>query len=419
MKIKELEQKAIAAIDMPAFLHTLDEWVRVKSLDGEETHMQQVAAKTMEEIGLTVDTWEIDFDEVRRHPAYCEEVIREEGLGVVGVMGNGAGKSLILNGHIDVVPAGDLSNWVYPPWEATVADGNVYGRGALDMKGGLLCGLFAAKAIRDAGISLKGKLLIQSVIGEEDGGVGTLATILRGHHADAAIITEPTELMIAPAHAGALNFRITIPGFAAHGAVRDEGVSAIEKFIPIYQAIMAYEKERNAQIENPLFDAYPLPYPICIGTIKAGNWASTVAESCTFEGRFGLAVGEGSRLARQQFEQMIKEAASEDEWLRENLPTVKWWGGQFESAGIPLDEPIVTVTSQAFSDVTGTQPILQGMPYGADMRLLVRDAGIPTLMFGPGDVRKAHQPDEFVPLADLETVIKTLIVVILRFCGNT
>jgi acetylornithine deacetylase len=285
------------------------------------------------------------------------------------------------------------------------------------MKAGLLCGLFAAKAIKDAGISLNGKLLIHSVIGEEDGGVGTLATILRGHVADAAIVLEPTELTIAAAQAGALNFRITIPGKAAHGAIRYEGVSAIEKFIPIYREIMAYEKARNEAFNDPMFTDYPIPYPICVGTIQAGVWASTVAESCTFEGRFGIAVGENAKEARQAFEAMVADAAGQDEWLAENPPIVTWWGGQFESAGISPTEPIVQVTSDAFTDITGETPVIKGMPYGADMRLLVNNGGVPTLMFGTRGISTAHQPDEHVPLADLETVTRTLVLAILRFCG--
>ncbi|MEM7333281.1 MAG: ArgE/DapE family deacylase [Chloroflexota bacterium] len=411
------EKRALEAIDMAGLLTYLDEIVSLQSLDGVETAVQLNIAQKMRALGMEVDEWQIDFNQVRQHPAYCEEVIRDEGVGVVGIMGNGNGKSLILNGHTDVVPAGDEANWTVDPWRATVKDGNVYGRGALDMKGGLVCAIFAAKAIMDAGIELDGKLMIQAVIGEEDGGVGTLATCLRGYSADAAIIMEPTELMVAPAQAGCLNFRITIPGYAAHGAVRLEGHDPIAKFIPIFQAIMAFEAERNATIKDLRFDNYKLPYPICIGTIQAGNWASTVAECLTFEGRYGVAVEEDADEARRQFEAVVHHAAQNEPFLQENPPKVEWWGGQFESAGIDPSHPIVKTVSDAFSQITGQPPIQQGMTYGADMRLLVRYANTPTIMFGAGDVRKAHQPDEFVPLDELETLVKTLTLTILRMCG--
>ncbi len=412
-----VEERVLAAINIDDLLAFIGQMVAFPSLGGNESPIQRFLANYLQSLGMEVDVWELDFAALSQHPAFSTEIDRAEGLGVVGTTGNGDGKSLIFNGHIDVVPAGDTANWHYPPFEATVANGNVYGRGALDMKGGLACAIFAAKAIRDAGVTLKGKLMIESVIGEEDGGVGALATVVRGYKADAAVIMEPTELMIAPAQAGALNFRITVPGLAAHGAVRDEGVNPIEKFIPIYQALMAFEASRNQQSDNPLFAAYKLPYPICVGTMQAGNWASTVAESLTFEGRFGIAVGEDIPTARKSFEAVVAKIAQSDGWLREHPPTVEWWGGQFESASIPADHPIVTTVGTAFTDITSSEPIYRGMPYGADMRLLVNNGDTPTLMFGPGNVRKAHQPDEYVPVEDLKTVVQTLALTALRFCG--
>ncbi len=412
-----VEERVLAAINMDDLLAFLGQMVAFESLGGNESPIQRFLAEYMQSLGMEVDVWDLDFAALSQHPAFSTEIDRAEGLGVVGTMGNGEGKSLIFNGHIDVVPAGDPANWHTPPWQATVADGNVYGRGALDMKGGLCCALFAAKAIHDAGVTLKGKLMIESVIGEEDGGVGALATVVRGYKADAAVIMEPTELMIAPAQAGALNFRITVPGLAAHGAVRAEGVNPIDKFIPIYQALMRFETERNQQSNNPVVAAYPIPYPICVGTLNAGNWASTVAESLTFEGRFGIAVGEDIPTARKSFEAVVEKVAQADEWLREHPATVEWWGGQFESASIPVDHPIVTTVGTAFTDITGGTPTYQGMPYGADMRLLVNNGNTPTLMFGPGNVRKAHQPDEYVPVEDLAVVVRTLALTALRFCG--
>ena len=347
----------------------------------------------MKRIGLDVDMWELNFDELSKHPAYGEEVERPRGLGLVGTMGKDeGGRSLILNGHVDVVSAGDESRWHYPPYQGTIADGRVYGRGALDMKGGLCCALFAAKAIQDAGIQLNGKLMIESVIGEEDGGVGTLATVLRGYKADGAIIMEPTELIVAPAQAGALSFRVTIPGLSAHGAMREEGVSAIEKFIPVFQALLAFEKERNARLKHPLFTRYELPYALSIGKLIADNWPSSVTESLYFEGRYGVAVGEELTVARQAFEAAVAEAAQADDWLREHPPLVEWWGAQFAPAAIPLDSPILTTVSDAFHNTTGEKAKIEGMTYGADMRLLVNEGQTPTVLFGPGDVRLCPPP---------------------------
>ncbi len=418
--MNQIEQSVLEKLDVDGLLRALDRLVQIPSLDGspEERTVQAETAVLMQSIGLDVDTWEIDFAALQAHPAYTAEVARSSGLGVVGSYGRGAGPTLILNGHTDVVPAGELDRWHFPPWRATYnsADGNVYGRGALDMKGGLCCGLFAVKAIIDAGVQLQGRVLIQAVIGEEDGGAGTLAAVLHGPQADAAIIMEPTELMIAPAQAGAYNFRITIPGKAAHGAMRFEGVDPLEKFLLVYQSILDLEKARNADVAHPLFANYPVPYPICVGKIQGGVWASTVAETLTFEGRYGVKIGEAPAAAKKQLEDWIGTAVQHDPWLRENPPVIEWWGAQFDPAEIAVEEKVVRETAASFQQITGQPAQIQGMPYGADMRLLVNVGGIPTLMFGPGDVRKAHQPDEHVPLTDLKTCAQTLALTILRFC---
>jgi acetylornithine deacetylase len=418
--MKPTEQRVLNAIDVDGMLGYLCDLVTVPSVTGEETAAQEHVAAEMARCGLEVDVWELDFERLRLHPAFSTEIERESGLGVVGVMGDTNardGRSLILNGHVDVVTAGDKANWHYPPWQATIADGRVYGRGAVDMKGGLCCALFAAKALKEAGVRLKGRLLVESVIGEEDGGVGTLAAVLRGYRADGAVVLEPTELVVAPAQAGALNFRVAVPGLAAHGSMREEGVSAIEKFFPVYEALMALERERNRDVQDPLYAQYALPYAICVGRAYGGDWASTVSESFIFEGRFGVAVGEDVAAARRIFEETIARAAEADPWLRDHPPQLEWWGGQFEPASTPVDHAIVETVCGAFSDVSGTAARVAGMTYGADMRLLVNEGKTPTVLFGPGDVRQAHRPDEFVPVEDLITAVRTLALVALRFCG--
>jgi acetylornithine deacetylase len=415
-----IERRVLDAIDVDGMLAYLCELIAVRSLDGTpgEIAIQERVADQLRACGMAVDRWDLDFDHLRQHPAFSIEVERKRGLGVVGVTGEDrGGRSLILNGHVDVVPAGDEANWHYPPFQGTIAEGRVYGRGAVDMKGGLCCAIFAAKALHDAGVRLRGKLIVESVIGEEDGGVGSLAAVVRGYTADGAVIVEPTELKVAPAQAGAQNFRVTVPGRSAHGCVREEGVSAIEKFIPIHAALMELERERNQNVDDPLFARYALPYALCIGNVRAGTWASSVAESLTCEGRYGVRVGEDVAAARRQLEAAIARAAQADPWLRDHPPIVEWWGGQFDPAATALDQPIVSSVAAAFGAVAGAAPQLEGMTYGADMRLLVNVGNTPTVMFGPGDVRNSHRPDEYVPIADLVTVTRTLAVTALGFCG--
>ena len=415
----DTERRVLDAIDVDSLVSFLREFIAVPSLGGQERMAQDHVAAAMSRFGLGVDAWDLDLAQLRSHPQFNMEVGRTEGRGVVGTLrGRGGGRSLILNGHVDVVPPGDPANWRFPPWEGTVHEGRVYGRGSVDMKGGLACALFAVKAIRDAGIALRGSVLVESVIGEEDGGIGTLTACLRGYRADGAVVVEPTELKVAPAQAGALTFRITVPGLSAHACVREEGVSAVEKFLPVHAALLALERERNHAVRDPLFRRYRLPFALSLGRLEAGNWSSSVPETLGAGGRVGVAVGEPPGAARRSFEAAVHRAAAADAWLREHPPKVEWWGGQFDSAAIPAAHPLPQLVATAFSDASGSAATFEGMTYGSDMRLLVHVGKTPAILFGPGDVRQAHRPDESVSLSDLRTTVRTLALTALRFCGT-
>ena len=413
-----LERRVADAVDADALLETARALVRIPSVGGEEAPAQEAMAGWMADAGLEVDRWVVDVDALSRHPAYSAEIERAGPLGVVGVLpGAGGGRALVLNGHVDVVPAGDEALWTHPPFEGVVEDGRLYGRGALDMKGALAAGLHAVRAIRDADVTLAGPVRLQSVVGEEDGGMGTLASILRGHTGDGAIVLEPTELAVAPALAGALNFRVRVPGLAAHGAVREEGVSAIENFVPVYEALRRLEAERNREVDDPLFARWELPFPICVGTLRAGDWASSVPDHLTFEGRYGVAPGENLDRARRALEAAVADAATRHPFLASNPPDVQWWGGRFLPARTPPDDPVVSAVVGAARDVSGRLPEVEAMTYGADMGLLSTVGGTPSVLFGPGDIRRAHRPDEWVAVDELVAVARTLAVAALRFCG--
>lgn len=435
--LTRVERRVLDAVDVGALVDHLAALIAMDTSAGQETPAQDWVAELMAEIGLEVDRWELDLDALRSDSACSEELGRDRAVGVVGRLGAGSfreppqGPTLVLNGHVDVVPAGERRLWTVPPFEATVRDGKVYGRGSADMKGGLLAGLFAMRAVRDAGVRLAGSVLFQSVAGEEDGGIGTLAAVRRGHTGDGAIVLEPTRLVVAPAQAGAFNFRVTVPGRAAHGALRSEGVDPIDRFIPIYRAIQALEKKRNARPRHALFRDAEIPYAVCVGTIRGGVWASTVAESVTIEGRLGIAPDEDPTLARQELESVVAESVVAESgvaeasghqgsghaaWLREHPPVLEWWGGQFMPAATDRDHAVVTTVEGAHRVVTAVDADVRGMPYGADMRLLANEGGTPTVLYGPGDVRSAHAPDEHVEIAELETATKVLALSIVRFC---
>jgi acetylornithine deacetylase len=418
-ELTKVERRVLAAIDVDALLYAVCDLISVSSVAGEagEIVAQEWVAALLEHAGMSLDVWELDLTGLAQHPSFSVEVERTRGLGVVGSAGSGGGPRLVLNGHVDVVPVADPSRWQRSPWSGTVSDGRVYGRGSVDMKGGLLAGVFAVKAIHDTGVELAGSLDIWSVIGEEDGGLGTLATLLRGHTADAAIIMEPTGLAIGVAQAGCLGFRVSVPGLPAHGCMRSEGVSAVEKFRVIHDALLALEAKRNQSVDDALFADNQLPIPLSIGRVNAGDWASTVPASLTCEGRYGVALGEDLAEARAAFERVVAEACKGDLWLSSHPAEVEWWGGRFASARTPIDHPIVAAVRDALAGAGGPAAVVCGVTYGSDLRLLINDGAIPAVLFGPGDVRVAHQIDEHVPVDQLVTAARTLALTGLRVCG--
>ncbi len=421
MPLSEQEQTSLTALDERELIETLRQLLRIPSITGQEAAAQQWLAQQMQAIGLDVDLWSMDVAEMQRHPHFPGmEVERNqhEALGLVGIWSHAQhteGKRLIFNGHIDVVPAGDEANWQHQPWSADLDNGRLYGRGACDMKGGLMAALYAIKAIKDAGIPIHGSLMLQSVIGEEDGGLGTFATLLRGYTGDAAIVCEPTNLNLIPSQAGALTFTVHVRGKSAHACVRLEGVSAIEKYLDIHHILLQLEQKRNRDVGHPLLGKLALPYPLSIGRMQAGNWSSSVPEELVFEGRIGVAIGESSTAVRQQFEHTLANLAATDTWLRDHPPEVQWTGGQFDSGEIALDHPLIQLCRQSVYDLTQREPQLEGAPYGSDLRLFVNQGHIPALLFGPGDVRLAHMPDEWVSIDEVVQAARAYVLVALRF----
>lgn len=403
----------------PSMVAALKELVQIPSQTGEEGLVQEAVARLMRDHGLDVDVWEPDAATLAPH---AESVTLGSGFAgrpnVVGVYrGSGGGRSLILNGHIDTVEIGDRGAWRRDPLGGDVVDGRLYGRGACDMKGGVIANLFALRVLREVGIEPAGDVIVQSTISEEDGGAGALAAVLRGYVADAALISEPTNLAIVVAQGGSLMFRLVVPGLSAHACVRDEGVSAIEKFAYLHRGLLEFEARHNGEIAHPLYDGMVNKAPINIGTVRGGAWPSSVPEWLEAEGRAGLVPGESLAGMKRALSDEVARLADADPWLREHRPRIEWRDGHFAPAEVAVESPLVHTLSAAWRRVRRAEPAIEAVTYGADMRHFVLVGGMPCVMFGAGDVRLAHAPDEAIFLDDLVAAVAITATFTADWCG--
>ncbi|MGE5719290.1 MAG: ArgE/DapE family deacylase [Nocardioidaceae bacterium] len=415
----DLESFVLEHLDEDALVEDLGELVRLPSVAGSEAEVevQDMCAEILRSQAVAVDRWDIDLAELQEDPWFPgSEAHRDRAVGVVGATAGEGVPALVLQGHLDVVPPGDPETWQgADPFSAAVRDGALHGRGACDMKAGVAANLAVVRTLRAAGVQLERPLAVHCVIGEEDGGLGAFATLRRGHRGEAAVITEPTGARIVTATAGALTFRIEVGGRSAHGSMRREGISAFEAFLPIYDALRALEQERNRD-PDPLFES-DLPYALSVGLVNAGDWASNVPDKLTAEGRLGVQLDEDPRQARFALEDVVAEVSAKDPWLRENRPVVTWPGGQFASGRTDVDHPLVEEVIASVRDTGGPTPALGAEVYGSDLRLYAGIGGLPTLHYGPGDIRVAHGPQEHVDLEEVAQVARALVVLTLRRCG--
>ena len=406
--------------ELTAFLQTL---VQTPSLPNREYDVQQIIAAKLRSLGLDVDVITTNFDKLRDHPAFDDDGFSPDSrINVVGrFQGNGptTGQgSLILQGHVDVVSPGDETLWVHSPWSGHIEDGKLYGRGSCDMKAGVTAVIFAIATLKKLGYQPAHDILVQTVIGEESGGVGALTTIIEGYRADAAIILEPTRMEICPVQAGALTFRLTVQGKAAHGAMKSDGVSALDKLMLLNADINDLDRERHEAYNGR--SLYDNPYniaPISIGTVEGGDWHSTVMEKAVVMGRYGVFPGQSVAEARELLATRLAEVCASDDWLREHPPQLEWIEGQFESGETAVDHPIIQTLQQNHQHLHSQAAPLKGVPYGADMRLYTNHADIPTILYGPGDVRMAHAVNEFVPLSEVIAVTKAIALTVVDWCG--
>jgi acetylornithine deacetylase len=345
-------------------------------------------------LGLEPELHRHDLAALRAHPGHPGEETERDELWSLTVASGGGGPRLALSGHVDVVPPGTV-DWRHGAWSGAVEDGWLHGRGSVDMKGAVVAALHGLAAARDA----RCDAILVAVGGEEDGGLGAFAELERDDAYDACVITEPTGWQVVCAQAGALTFSGEVPGVAAHAANRLDGTSAIDRYLPVHAALAAHEQALNTDVRHPLMAGLELPYPLLVGRLEAGDWASTVPDRLRFEGRAPVRVGEDPAAARAAVEAVVATACPD--------ASVRWTGGQFASGQTPQDARIAVVVRDALAAQLGRDPALAGVPWGADLRLWTA-RGIPTVMAGTPGMERAHAVDERVRTDDLVSLARAL-----------
>lgn len=391
-----------------------------KAKPGKEAELQKYIADYLQKNGFHVDI-------------FGDDKSRPNLLG--NLKGDGNGRSLILNGHIDVVPTGDSLHWKYDPWSGKIDDGMMYGRGTVDMKGGIAAMIAAVEAVRRAGYKLKGDLFINTVIDEENGGGGTKATLESGLKADAVIIPEPTNLNIYVVEGGLEWLRLSTSGVAGHTAMRYESIhaggkgnkiNAIEKMMKILNGVMELERYWAIHKTHPL-----MPKGITtinIGVILGGvgrdkdgiptalNSPSTFPDYCTALLSLKYLPNENTKFVRTEFEDYINRIAQSDFWLRDNPPKIEWGanGVSIPPVNTSLDHPLIQSISNAHKNVVG-EPKYSGYVGKSDLAWFTAK-GIPGCLYGPGPLSTAHTSTECLSIIDFNMCIKTLALTIAEWC---
>jgi acetylornithine deacetylase len=393
------------SVDPAALAADVAALVQEPSLTGRERPALEWLAARASELGLRAELVEHDLAAVRAHPDHPgEEAPREELFGLAVTLPGSAPGRLCLNGHVDVVGPGS-EPWRDGPWSGAIAGGCVHGRGSVDMKGGVIAALHALAAVRAAGVAAP-EVVLHCVGSEEDGGLGTFAALERDAAFDACLIPEPTDFAVVCAQAGALTFRGTVAGRAAHAALRLAGRSAIDRYVEVHAALARHEAALNADVAHPAMRALALPYPVSVGRLAAGEWSSSVPDRLVFEGRVGVRVGEDPAAARAALEAAVRAAVTDGE----APPEITWTGGAFASGETDPAHPWVARVRAAVAAERGAAPVV-GVPYGADMRLYCA-RGIPTVMVGTGGIERAHAVDERVRIDELAALARIIASVV-------
>jgi acetylornithine deacetylase len=402
----------------------LSELTAHPSTRGREQSAQDFMASALADRDMLVDRWQIDVADISQLPGFSPVIGQyDDAVNVVGTRrSRGTGRSLILNGHIDVVPEGPLDMWDTPPFEPHIDDGWMYGRGAGDMKAGLVSNLYALDALRDLGFAPAGDVHYQSVVEEECTGNGALACLQRGYRADAALIPEPFAEDLVSAQLGVLWFQVHLKGIPVHVAYAGAGANAIEAAIPLIAALHQMEDRWNLPAcRHAAYHDHNHALNLNIGKFAGGDWASSVPAWCVFDVRMGLFPGQDMADAKREIEDVLNAAAQANDFLRNNKPEIVYHG--FHAEGYALTDDASDAARQAIStlenahhNVTGSDLNKLAITATTDARFFGLYADTPALVYGP-KAEAIHGFNERVDLESTRRVTQTTALFIANWCG--
>lgn len=421
MGLTDLEQKVVEAIDRNGeeIIGFLKQLIRFRSLTGQEKEIQDFLEMNLRKGGLETDLFEIDVKTLSHEALYAPPPLPYEGRpNLVAVRrGLGGGRSLLFNGHVDVIPVKE-ELWQFDPWASEIREGILYGRGASDMKSGLATMTMAILTLSSMKMPLLGDIILEYVADEEFTGNGTLSCCTKGYKADAAVSCEASDMEIQPAATGSMWFEIELRGRSASMSRRWEAVSAIEKGYRICKAVDDFEQIRMQEAKHPMYPDPRGPVACFVGTMHAGTFASAPPANAKITGRMGILPGEDHREEQQSFKDYIRAVCELDPWLKNHQPRVEFKGMLALPAEIPPDSEIVQMMAGTYRDVIGEEPVITGHHGGADTRILINHAHIPSVIFGPGQISQMHAENEHMSVYDLIKATKVLAVATMRWCGT-
>lgn len=412
------ETDILAAVDAERAeaVELLKDLVREPSILGNEGGAQDMMAGVFGSLGLEVDRFEVDLDALKTLPGFSPPLVdytgRENVVGISRPHGAARGRSLILNGHIDVVPVGDEARWSHPPFQPVERDGRLYGRGSGDMKAGIVAYVTAMRALGRLGLRPAAEVFLQSVIEEECTGNGALACLHRGYRADAAIIPEPFNHTLMTAQLGVMWFTVDLSGKPAHVLDTSAGSNAIEAVYPILRGLKALEERWNhADRRHPLYESHAHPINFNLGKVQGGDWTSSVPATCRFDLRVGFFPGTPLEQVRAEVEACIRQAAPEGLGV-----AVRYRGFQAEGAEMDTDWPMMRSLAAIHRRVLGTPVEHMASTATTDARFFVLYGDTPATCYGP-EARSIHGIDESVSLESMHKVAQVLALFIAGWCG--